>query len=68
MNSVKINFLQRRYGVSLGRRYVLAAASVMLLSVVGCSSVDNSKNVFTKSYLPIAEPSFSPEKNPFSDQ
>ena len=66
MNSVKTNFLQRRYGVSLGRRYALAAASLMLLSVFGCASVDNSNNVLTKSYLPGAEPSFSPENNPFS--
>ncbi|MBS9388828.1 MAG: proteinase inhibitor I4 serpin [Dolichospermum sp. UKL201] len=65
MNSVKTNFLQRRYGVSLGRRYVLAAASVMLLSVFGYSSVDNSNSVFAKSYLPSAEPGFSPDNNPF---
>jgi hypothetical protein len=68
LNSVKTNFLQRRYGVSLGRRYALAAASVMLLSVFGCSSVDNSSNVLTKSYLPSTEPSLLPEKKPFSDQ
>ncbi|MFM7365719.1 MAG: hypothetical protein ACKO11_14730 [Cuspidothrix sp.] len=41
LNSVNSNFLQRRYGVSLGRRYALAAASVMLLNVFGWSSVDN---------------------------
>ncbi len=43
-------FLQRRYGVRLGRRYVLAAAGVMLMSVLGCSQVngntkDNTKNL-----------------------
>ncbi len=38
-------FLQRRYGVKLGRRYVLAAAGVVLMSVLGCSPVNgNSKN------------------------
>jgi hypothetical protein len=58
MNSLKTNFLQRRYGVSLGRRYVLAAASIMLLGVVGCSSVDNSNNALIKSDLPSAEQSF----------
>jgi len=68
MNSVNNNFIQRRYGVSLGRRYALAAASIMLLSVFGCSSVDNSNNVPSKSYLPSAESSFSPENNPFSGQ
>ena len=65
LNSVKTNFLQRRYGVSLGRRYVLAAASVMLISVFGCSSVDNSSNALSKSYLPDSKPSFLPENNPF---
>ncbi len=68
MNSVKTNFIQRRYGVSLGRRYALAAASIMLLSVFGCSSVDNSNNVLTRSYQPGSELSFSSENNPFSGQ
>lgn len=51
LNSVNSNFLQRRYGVSLGRRYALAAASVMLLSVFGFYSVDNAKSVVSKSDL-----------------
>jgi len=43
-------FLQRRYGVRLGRRYVLAAAGVVLMSVLGCSQVngntkDNTENL-----------------------
>lgn len=38
------NFLQRRYAVSLGRRYVLAAASVMLMGAIGCSQLNNSNN------------------------
>jgi hypothetical protein len=33
INPIQSNFLQRRYGVSLGRRYVLASAGEMLLSV-----------------------------------
>ncbi|MDK2412684.1 MULTISPECIES: hypothetical protein [Aphanizomenonaceae] len=41
MNSVTTNFLQRRYGVSLGRRYVLAAAGVMVLGAFACYPIDN---------------------------
>ena len=63
MNSVTTNFLQRRYGVSLGRRYVLAAAGVMLLGAFACSPIDNSDNVFTKSNLPNAELGFLPDDN-----
>ncbi|BAZ83961.1 proteinase inhibitor I4 serpin [Dolichospermum compactum] len=63
MNSVTTNFLQRRYGVSLGRRYVLAAAGVMLLAAVACYPIDNSNNVFTKSYLPNTELGFLPDDN-----
>ena len=40
INPIKSNFLQRRYGVSLGRRYVLAAAGVMLLCVFSYSSAN----------------------------
>ncbi|MBD2384780.1 proteinase inhibitor I4 serpin [Cylindrospermum sp. FACHB-282] len=49
------NFLQRRYGVRLGRRYVLAAASVMLFNVLGYSSMDTSANALAQSPLPSAE-------------
>lgn len=52
---VKENFLQRRYGVSLGRRYVLAAASVVLFSVLGCSQVDSNKSALAQSSLPQPE-------------
>lgn len=48
-NSVKENFLQRRYGVRLGRRYVLAAAGVMLMGVLGCSQVNDSTSALAKS-------------------
>ncbi|WP_071187529.1 hypothetical protein [Trichormus sp. NMC-1] len=58
---VQENFLQRRYGVSLGRRYVLAAASVVLLGVLGCSQVDTANNLITKSRLPSSEPKLSHE-------
>ncbi|MBW4562202.1 MAG: serpin family protein [Mojavia pulchra JT2-VF2] len=54
-SSVRENFLQRRYGVSLGRRYVLAAASVVLLGVLGCSQVDSSTGTLAESRLPGSE-------------
>ncbi|MCF2146782.1 serpin family protein [Desmonostoc muscorum LEGE 12446] len=54
-SDVQENFLQRRYGVSLGRRYVLAAASVVLFSVLGCSQVDSNKSALAQSSLPQPE-------------
>ncbi|QLE41805.1 serpin family protein [Nostoc sp. C052] len=54
-SDAKENFLQRRYGVSLGRRYALAAASVVLFSVLGCSQVDSNKNALAQSSLPQPE-------------
>ncbi|MEA5601331.1 serpin family protein [Nostoc sp. UHCC 0252] len=54
-SDAKENFLQRRYGVSLGRRYALAAASVVLFSVLGCSQVESSKNALAQSSLPQSE-------------
>lgn len=54
-SSVRENFLQRRYGVRLGRRYVLAAASVMLMGVLGCSQVNNSTKAIAQSPLPSSE-------------
>jgi serpin B len=55
LSGVETQFLQRRYGVSLGRRYVLAAASVVLFSVLGCSQVSGGTNSPTKSELPYSE-------------
>ncbi|MEH1970896.1 serpin family protein [Nostoc sp.] len=55
LSDAKENFLQRRYGVSLGRRYALAAASVVLFSVLGCSQVESSKNALAQSSLPQPE-------------
>ncbi|QJB44877.1 proteinase inhibitor I4 serpin [Dolichospermum flos-aquae] len=63
MNSITTNFLQRRYGVSLGRRYVLAAAGVMILGAFAYSPIDNSNNVFTRSHLPNTELGFLPDDN-----
>ena len=49
------NFMQRRYGVSLGRRYAMAAASVVLCSVLGYSQVDSNKGALAQSGLPQPE-------------
>ncbi|OUL26509.1 proteinase inhibitor I4 serpin [Nostoc sp. RF31YmG] len=54
-SGVKENFLQRRYGVRLGRRYVLAAASVVLLGVLGCSQVNGDTSALAQSRLPNSE-------------
>lgn len=35
------NFLQRRYAIRLGRRYVSTAASVIILGMGGCSKLDS---------------------------
>lgn len=49
------NFLQRRYAVRLGRRYALAAASVVLLGVLGCSQVNSNTSALAQSRLPETE-------------
>ncbi|MEH2200044.1 serpin family protein [Nostoc sp.] len=54
-SDAKEYFLQRRYGVSLGRRYALAAASVVLFSVLGCSQVESNKSALAQSSLPQPE-------------
>ena len=65
LSNARQNFLQRRYAVSLGRRYVLAAASVMLMGVIGCSQVNSSNNSALaesqtpKSELPVSDKSAS---------
>ncbi len=66
LSGVRENFLQRRYGVSLGRRYVLAAASVVLLGVLGCSQVNNgaSTNALVKSELPRSESPLQKKNDP----
>jgi serine protease inhibitor len=52
-SGVRESFLQRRYGVRLGRRYVLAAAGVVLMGVLGCSSVNGSnESALAQSGLP----------------
>ncbi|MBW4508429.1 MAG: serpin family protein [Scytonematopsis contorta HA4267-MV1] len=58
-SNARDNFRMRRYAVSLGRRYVMAAASVVLLGVLGCSSVsDNSTHASANA---LAAPSFATE-------
>jgi serpin B len=54
LSNAQQNFLQRRYAVSLGRRYVLAAAGVMLMGVIGCSQLNNS-SALAESPLPRSE-------------
>lgn len=55
-NKAREKFLQRRYGVQLGRRYALAAASVMLISVLGCSQINSSsERAIAESPLPRTE-------------
>lgn len=66
LSGVKQNFLQRRYGVSLGRRYVLAAASVVLCGVLGCSQVSGSTNSLKQSELLYSETRL-PKKTLISD-
>lgn len=66
LSGVEKNFLQRRYGVSLGRRYVLAAASVVLFGVLGCSQVSGSANSLTQSDLLYSETRL-PKKTLISD-
>jgi serpin B len=53
-------FLQRRYGVRLGRRYVVAAASVILMGVLSCSQFNKNDSATAQSSLPPSE--FSPSK------
>lgn len=64
--SSRQNFLQRRYGVRLGRRYALAAASVVLMSVIGCSPLNRDNSAAAESQqprteLPISKKSVNPD-------
>ncbi|MEO1428910.1 MAG: serpin family protein [Cyanobacteria bacterium J06633_8] len=68
LNNARQNFLQRRYAVSLGRRYVLAAASFMLMGVIGCSQLSSNNNrafaesQASQSELPIVDKPASMDK------
>jgi serpin B len=65
LKDAKGNFLQRRYGVNLGRRYVLAAASVVMLSVFGYSQVETTTAAVTKSGVPNSTSRLSQEESKF---
>lgn len=54
-SNARENFLQRRYGVRLGRRYVLTAASVVLMGVIGCSQIGNNTSAYAQMSLPRSE-------------
>ncbi len=54
-------FLQRRYGVRLGRRYALAAAGVVLMGMFGCSAINGDNSAVAESRQPLTE---SPMLNP----
>ncbi|WP_353932558.1 proteinase inhibitor I4 serpin [Okeanomitos corallinicola TIOX110] len=62
-NALQENFLQRRYGVSLGRRYVLAAASIMMLNVLGYSSAESNTNAISQSRLSSSDSSLTIDKD-----
>lgn len=49
----RANFLQRRYGVRLGRRYVLAAAGVVLVGVLGYSQLNKELGAMDGSINPV---------------
>ncbi|AKG22396.1 serpin family protein [Calothrix sp. 336/3] len=56
------NFLQRRYGVRLGRRYALAAAGIVLMGVLGCSSVTDNQSAVAQPSLPASESQIKSKK------
>ncbi|MBF2065791.1 MAG: serpin family protein [Calothrix sp. C42_A2020_038] len=56
-------FLQRRYGVRLGRRYALAAAGVVLMGVIGCSPLNSESSAVT-ARQPLTESPMSQAVNP----
>lgn len=47
-SKTRARFLQRRYAISLGRRYVSAAASVIILGLGGYSKLDSMNSVFAQ--------------------
>ncbi|KYC36061.1 proteinase inhibitor I4 serpin [Scytonema hofmannii PCC 7110] len=65
-SNARENFLQRRYGVRLGRRYVLTAASVVLMGVIGCSQIGNNTSAYAQTNLlrsesPMSKQSSTPD-------
>lgn len=48
---MKGSFLHRRYAIRLGKRYASAAASVILLGLLGCSKVNSIDSAVAQSVL-----------------
>jgi serine protease inhibitor len=64
VSEARKNFLQRRYGVRLGRRYVLAAAtSVVLMGVLGCSQFNTNTSASAQSGRFVSESPTSTQVN-----
>ncbi|MBD2776678.1 serpin family protein [Iningainema tapete] len=65
LSKAQEKFLQRRYGVSLGRRYVLAAAGVVLMGVLGCSQINSNTSAYAQSQpraeLPVSKEKLNPD-------
>ena len=55
-------FLQRRYAIRLGRRYASAAASFMVLGLVGCSEVNKINSSVAQSVPLKQQESFATEQ------
>ncbi|MEC4818704.1 MAG: serpin family protein [Scytonema sp. PMC 1069.18] len=60
-SNTREKFLQRRYGVRLGRRYALAAAGVVLMGFIGYSQPNASTSAF-------AQPPLLGSESPMSKQ
>ncbi len=67
-SNARENFLQRRYGVRLGRRYVLTAASVVLMGVIGCSQIGNNTSAYAQTSLPRSESPMSKQSSTPNDK
>ncbi|GAA6618945.1 serpin family protein [Scytonema sp. NUACC26] len=65
-SNARENFLQRRYGVRLGRRYAFAAASVVLMGVIGCPQLGNNTSAYAQTSQPRSESPMS--KQPSSPE
>jgi len=59
---MKASFLHRRYAIRLGRRYANAAASFILLGLVGCSEVNNMNSSVAQSVPVERQESPTPEQ------
>jgi serpin B len=64
-SGVREKFLQRRYGVRLGRRYALAAASFVLLGVFGYPQIDSGQNITPSAVTSNSDTNLSTENGQF---